>query len=138
MNFFPKPTEKNAKEEIDRKFRLKSHVKDMWTVLHTSSVYLPEKLNEKEEQEYEYFVDGLLHFATKCDESLNLFTKEYIHKNKYNFQSRESAAKWLCTLHNAYNINNDKYLFECSLENLTQRYGNYSSINKTNNSSNSL
>lgn len=138
MNFLPKLADKNAKEEIDKKFRLKTHVKDMWTVLHTSSVYLPTKLSENEEQDYVFFVDGILHFATKCDEKLNIFTREYLNKNKYAFSSRENAANWLCNFHNAYNLNNDKYLFECTIENLTQRYGNYSSIKNINNNSNSL
>ena len=133
MNFLPKSFEKKPKEEIDYKFRLKSHIKDIWTVLHTSSVYLSEKLSETEEKDYIYFVDGILHFATKVDKDLNNLATEYKNKNKYNFSSRENASMWLCNFHNTFNLMNDKYLFECTMDNLTQRYGNYSSINKNNN-----
>ena len=132
MNFLPSSLNKKPKEEIDHKFRIKSHIKDIWTVLHTSSVYLPETLNEKLEQDYNHFVDGILLFATKEDKDLYNFVKDYKKKNRYNFSSRENASLWLCNLHNSFNLKNDKYLFECTTDNLTQRYGNFTSINKTN------
>jgi hypothetical protein len=130
MSFLPRSFDKKPKEEIDRKFRLKSHFKDLWTVLHVSSVYLPEKLNEGEENEYKGFVEGLLHFATKADEDTNKWASDYRQSHKYNFSSRENAALWLCKLHNSYNLKNNKYLFECNMENLTQRYGNNSALSQ--------
>lgn len=128
MNFFPKSFDKKPKDEIDHKFRLKSHFKDFWTVLHVSSVYLPSSLSQEEQKDYNNFVDGLIHFGTKADPAIHDWALTYQKNNKFNFSTRDNAALWLCKFHNSYNLLNNKYLFECTIENLTQRYGNATAI----------
>ena len=119
---------RNPKEDIDKKFRVESHLRDIWTVLHTTSVYLPESLNENEEKDYTQFVEGILQFATKADDELHNYAKLYRSQNKYNFKTRENAALYLCNFHNSYNLVKEKYLFECTVDNLAKRYGNASAV----------
>lgn len=131
MNFvFAK---KNKGDILDEKQHLRTHGKDLWTVLHTTSVFLGEKLNAEESETYKDFVFGVLYFGTKPNKTWHDLTMKYISDNPLDIKDRDNAMMWTCKLHNHVNLNNDKDLFECTIDNIAKRWGNYSAIINKNN-----
>ena len=129
MNYaFNLSASKNKSDILDSKYKSRLHGKDLWTVLHTSSVFLPEKPNDTEILDWTNFVKGILHFGTKFDPSWHHLTIDYIKKNPFEFMDRESSMMWICNFHNFVNIKTEKDLFECKKENIAMRWGNYAEI----------
>jgi hypothetical protein len=120
---------KKSKEDIlDRKHKIKTHGKDIWNVLHITSVYLPETLNDEEKEDLNSLFKGILYFGTKFNESWNKSTMDYINSNPLKLSSRDDAMFWVCKFHNHVNVKLEKDLFECTKENLAKRWGNYENI----------
>lgn len=113
---------------LDSKHKIKAHGKEMWNMLHTFSVYLPETCSTEEAQHFTSFVDGVLKFGTKIDPKWETLTIDYIKEHPYNFAARENAMLWICDFHNYVNIVAEKDLFECTKENIARRWGNYSNV----------
>jgi hypothetical protein len=128
MNYAYNFKSKNKGDTLDHKHKSRLHGKDLWTVLHTSSVFLPDKPNKKELSEWTNFVKGILYFGTKFDSNWHKLTIEYIEKNPFHFDDRESSMLWLCKFHNHVNIKTEKDLFECKKEKIAKRWGNYIDI----------
>lgn len=127
---------KNSKSDIlDGKQKIKSHGKEMWNVLHTFSVYLPEKCTNEEANEFSDFVKGVLHFGTKFNHTWHENTKKYIHENPLNFITRKNSMLWICNFHNHVNRQLEKDLFECTEENIAKRWGNLNKIVQNQNKS---
>lgn len=119
---------KSKSDLLDEKSRHRLHGKDIWTVLHTSSVYLPEKPTQEELSEFASFVNGVLVYGTKFNNNWSSLYNEYIKASPFNFTDRENSMISLCNLHNYVNIKLEKDLFECTKENLAKRWGNYANI----------
>jgi FAD-linked sulfhydryl oxidase len=124
MNISSRFTQQKHKSEIlDSKHKVKSHGKEMWTVLHTTSAFLPEKLNKDQEESFSSFVKGVLLFGTKFNKEWNETSLEYIKNHPFNFCDRENSMLWVCNFHNYINMKTEKDLFECTKENLSKRWG---------------
>lgn len=119
---------RNKGDILDSKHKTRLHGKDLWTVLHTTSVFLPEKPNETELSEFVNFVKGILYFGTKFDTNWHKLTNDYINRNPFDFKDRESSMIWLCNFHNYVNIKTEKDLFECKKDKISKRWGNYADI----------
>ena len=133
MNFISRFNNQKSKSEIlDSKQKIKSHGKEMWTLLHTSSVFLPETLSQEQTLSYNSFVKGILHFGTKFNSEWTKETLEYIEKHPFEFNTRENSMIWICNFHNYINMKTEKDLFECTKENLYYRWGSQPSANKVN------
>lgn len=128
MNYAFNFNSKNKGDTLDSKHKSRLHGKDLWTVLHTTSVFLPYKPNDIELEEFTNFVKGILYFGTKFDPKWHKSTSEYIQKNPFDFKDRESSMLWLCKFHNHVNVKTEKDLFECRKEKIAKRWGNYADI----------
>lgn len=128
MNFSFFGKGKGKSDLLDNKQTLNSHGKDIWTLLHTSAIYLPDKLSEEDSKDFKNYVEGVLYFSTKFDKKWLNNTKEFVLNNPLNFQSREDASVWLCHFHNHINLLTEKDLFECKVSRIAKRWGNYSQI----------
>jgi len=129
MNFSSRFLQQKSKSEIlDSKHRTRTHGKEMWNVLHITSVFLPEKPNKEEVDHFTNFVKGILHFGTKFESTWHEYTIKYIKDNPFNFVDRESSMLWICNFHNDVNQKLGKDLFECTKENISQRWGNYQNV----------
>ncbi len=131
--------EKFNSDAVDEKNRAVLHRKEMWNILHTFSVYLDKNSTEKEIESYKDFIYGILYFGAKNDkvwqENLNKFDKILPLKG---IQNRDDAILWNCKFHNYINIKLEKDLFECNIENIAKRWGNYNKIVEGNNKANIL
>lgn len=121
--------EKLNSDLVDEKNRKILHGKEIWNILHTYSVYLDKTASCKEIQTYKDFIYGVLYFGTKNDiimkESFDKFNRILPFQN---IKSRDEAIMWNCKFHNYVNIKLEKDIFECSLENISKRWGNYKKI----------
>ena len=136
MNRFMKsPSKTNEKlnsDYIDEKNRRKLHKKEIWNILHTYSVYLNEKASINDMQDYKDFIFGVLYFGTKKD---NNFNKQFNDFNSIspldNVNNRNEAIMWNCRFHNYINMKTGKDLFECKLDTISKRWGNYNKISNS-------
>ncbi len=127
MNF----TSRYAKSKgdiLDSKQKTRTHGKDMWTVLHTFSVFMPDRPSSEEVETFTSFIKGVLLYGTKLDSDWNSLTLTYIKENPFNFSSRDESMLWMCNFHNYINKKLEKDLFECTNEKLSKRWGNYGKI----------
>jgi hypothetical protein len=117
-------------EIIEPKIRSKLHLKDLWSILHISAIFLPSK-NEKEfENAMNNFADGLVEFGSFTDGAKIIKTTyiEYKKNKKLNFSNREKASLSLCHFHNHINLLTEKELFECTMDNISKRWGNFNDV----------
>ena len=129
MNFSSRFVSQKSKSDIlDSKHKISTHGKEMWNVLHITSVFLPEKPNTEEIDHFTNFVNGILIFGTKFDSNWNDLTLKYIKDNPFNFSTRENSMLWVCNFHNFVNEKTEKDLFECTKEKIAKRWGNYSVV----------
>jgi hypothetical protein len=127
-----KTNEKLNSDYIDEKNRRKLHKKEIWNILHTYSVYLNEKASINDMQDYKDFIFGVLYFGTKKD---NNFNKQFNDFNSIspldNVNNRNEAIMWNCRFHNYINMKTGKDLFECKLDTISKRWGNYNKISNS-------
>ena len=131
MNFssrFLAPTQKSKSDILDSKHKTRTHGKEMWTVLHITSVFFPETPKKEEVNSFEIFVKGILLFGTQFDSNWHDLTKNYIRENPFDFNSRDKSMIWMCNFHNFVNEKLEKDLFECTRENIAKRWGNYGNV----------
>ncbi|KAL6724630.1 Erv1 / Alr family protein [Ancylostoma duodenale] len=83
-----------------------------WNLLHTMSVYYPEKPNEDNKKTASQFMDSLAktYPCDFCAKDLRRDLKEDPPK----LGSREEFAMWMCRLHNKVNKKTGKPQFDCS------------------------
>ncbi len=126
---FNKTNEKLNSDYIDEKNRRKLHKKEIWNILHTYSVYLNEKASINDMQEYKDFIFGVLYFGTKKDNEFNKQFNDFNSLNPLeNVNNRDEAIMWNCRFHNFINMKTGKDLFECKLDTISRRWGNYNKI----------
>lgn len=128
--------EKLKSDVIDERNRKYIHGKEIWNILHTFSVYLSDNASEKEIEGYKDFVYGILYFGTKNDKGWkdNFERFDSLCPLK-NISNRNDAIIWNCKLHNFVNLKIGKDLFECKVENIADRWGNYNKIKESLNNS---
>jgi hypothetical protein len=114
-------------KSLDKKHALKTHIKDLWVVLHTTSVYLPPSLSGEQTNSYSDFIKGLIAFGTKFDNKFSKASDEFLFSNPIG-KDRNSIILWICHYHNHINELYEKDLFECELSTIAKRWGNYNSI----------
>jgi len=121
--------EKLNSDIVDEKNRKKLHGKEIWNIMHTFSVYLNKNATQEEINSYKDFIYGILYFGTKNDnnwqENFKSFDKILPLQS---INNRDDAILWNCKFHNYVNIKLEKDLFECSLGNISKRWGNYNKI----------
>ena len=83
-----------------------------WTLLHSMSVYYPEKPTEADKTAAVSFLNGLgrLYPCDFCAKDLRKDLKQDPPK----VASREEFADWMCRLHNKVNEKTGKRQFDCS------------------------
>jgi hypothetical protein len=133
MNRFLKPANRSNEklniEIITEKNRRKIHKKEIWNILHTYSVYLDEKSSGNDIQEYKDFIYGILYFGTKKDFEWNQQFNDFNNFNPLdNVNNRNEAILWNCRFHNYVNMKTNKDLFDCKLDTISKRWGNYNKI----------
>jgi hypothetical protein len=116
-------------EILDTKHKRKTHFKDLWIMLHTTAVFLPDEEEFNDVKDYHSLVKGVLYFGLKFDEKLVNISQKFLKENPIEeVQTRDQAMIWNCTLHNEMNKELGKDLFECKIENIAKRWGNYNHI----------
>ncbi|KAF8384065.1 hypothetical protein PRIPAC_73207, partial [Pristionchus pacificus] len=92
-----------------------------WTLLHTMSVYFPEKPSDKDKETAKRFVHDFsrLYPCPPCAADMRADLAE----NPPQVGSRDEFAGWMCLLHNRVNEKLDKKLFDCSKVLERWRYG---------------
>ncbi|VDN31310.1 unnamed protein product [Cylicostephanus goldi] len=83
-----------------------------WNLLHTMSVYYPEKPNEDQKKTVFQFLDALSK-TFPCDFCARDLRKD-LKKDPPKLDSREEFALWMCQLHNRVNKKIGKDEFDCS------------------------
>ncbi|CAJ0603556.1 unnamed protein product [Cylicocyclus nassatus] len=83
-----------------------------WNLLHTMSVYYPEKPNEDQKKTVFQFLDSLSK-TFPCDFCARDLRKD-LKKDPPKLDSREEFALWMCQLHNRVNKKIGKDEFDCS------------------------
>jgi len=113
-------------EVIEPKLRNKIHYGDLWVMMHTAAIFLPEKLDKTQESHIKNYIEGIVTFGniTPNSKLKKLYSDYKIMNNNQDFSTRENASVWLCNFHNYVNLLNDKDLFECKIENIARRWGN--------------
>jgi hypothetical protein len=112
---------------LDKKHTIKTHIKDFWVLVHTTTVYLPKTLTEEQSTALSDFMKSLIHFGTKFDKIFSKTSEEFLKLNPLS-SDRNNIILWTCHYHNHINELFEKDLFECNLENIAKRWGNYNSI----------
>jgi hypothetical protein len=112
---------------LDKKHTIKTHIKDFWVLLHTTSVYLPADLTEDQATSYSDLIKGLIGFGTKFDKKFANASNEFFANNPIG-KDKNDIILWTCNYHNHINELYDKDLFECDLAKIAKRWGNYNSI----------
>jgi FAD-linked sulfhydryl oxidase len=83
-----------------------------WTLLHTMSVYLPEKeLPQKTQNDLTNFV-SILSRTYPCSHCAEDMRKD-ISQEPPKVQTGQEFANWLCKLHNKVNVKLGKAEFDC-------------------------
>lgn len=83
-----------------------------WTLLHTMSVYYPDKPSESDRERVNSFMTnlGVLYPCDFCARDLQRDLKEDPPK----LGSKKEFAQWMCDLHNKVNEKTGKPQFDCS------------------------
>ncbi len=115
-------------EILDKKSTTRTHGKDIWVLLHTTTVYLPEPMTQEHQTTLHDFIKGILYFSTKFNKTWHSNTLSYLNANPIDTSTRESSMLWVCHYHNHINLLLDKDQFECNKENIAKRWGNFNSI----------
>lgn len=89
-----------------------------WSVLHTISMYYPEKPTNDEQELMKNFIKGLARFYP-CETCAKDFQQE-IHNDPPQTENRHSLSLWWCRQHNRVNKKLGKPEFDCRL--LEQRW----------------
>ncbi|CAI5439899.1 unnamed protein product [Caenorhabditis angaria] len=89
-----------------------------WNLLHTMSVYYPEKPSEEQKNKAKSFMN-LLGQLYPCDFCAKDLRKDLI-ESPPSVSSRENFAEWMCQLHNKVNKKTGKPEFDC--KNVMERW----------------
>lgn len=91
-----------------------------WSFLHTTAAYYPTNPSEMEKRAAEALITGItaLYPCVHCREH---FAAE-VQEEPFDYTSRETFSKSLCTHHNKVNEMLEKEIFDCSKENLEKRW----------------
>eukprot|EP01134_Creolimax_fragrantissima_P005888 CFRG5888T1 len=103
------PSEKEKAQCPADRMKLGKHT---WTLLHTMSVYYPDKPSSEDKKEMKGFIGGLArHYpCTDCASHL----QKYMVKKPPSVESREEVSLWMCNMHNEVNKFLGKDQFDCS------------------------
>ncbi|CAB3410615.1 unnamed protein product [Caenorhabditis bovis] len=82
-----------------------------WNLLHTMSVYYPQKPTEEDKEKARKFMD-LLGQMYPCDFCAKDLRRD-LKKDPPKLESREEFSQWMCQLHNKVNEKTGKPLFDC-------------------------
>ena len=91
-----------------------------WGVLHTVAAYYPNDPNENDRKKGTDLVEALAHLYP-CSHCREDFQRE-VERSPPRLASRKSFSLWVCEQHNAVNEKLGKPTFQCTLENLDERW----------------
>lgn len=94
--------------------------RNTWSLLHTMSVYYPEKPTADEQELMKNFIKGLARFYP-CETCAKDFQIK-IHNDPPQTENRHSLSMWWCRQHNNVNRKLGKREFDCNQ--LEQRWLN--------------
>ena len=106
---------------LDKSQKISTSGRQAWTVLHTYSAYLPDKLSFEEEDTFRKFFESVIHFSTKKHNKWKVNSDKI--DIKMDFSTRENAMLSLCHYHNQINWELNKDQFFCDINKLTEVYG---------------
>lgn len=86
--------------------------RNTWSLLHTISVYYPEKPTTDEQELMKNFIKGLARFYP-CETCAKDFQTE-IHNDPPQTETRHSLSMWWCRQHNRVNKKLGKQQFDCT------------------------
>ncbi|ETO13228.1 hypothetical protein RFI_24146 [Reticulomyxa filosa] len=91
-----------------------------WTLLHTQSVYYPEKPTDEEKQDMNTFLHVLakVYPCKVCGADLQYLLEQYPPQ----LDSRNDFAYYMCVIHNKVNQQLNKPSFDCSLDSIYKRW----------------
>uniref|UniRef100_A0A0N4ZLU4 Sulfhydryl oxidase n=1 Tax=Parastrongyloides trichosuri TaxID=131310 RepID=A0A0N4ZLU4_PARTI len=83
-----------------------------WKLLHTISVYYPDKPSDKNKEDVKKTIESLAE-VYPCNHCAEDFRKD-IKENPIKLESRNELANWMCEVHNRVNEKIGKDIFDCS------------------------
>ncbi|KAI6191955.1 Sulfhydryl oxidase [Aphelenchoides bicaudatus] len=83
-----------------------------WNLLHTMTVYYPEKPSVDEKQAMKSTVESLSK-TYPCPHCAEDFRKD-LKEHPIELSSRDKLSKWMCDMHNRVNVKLGKGVFDCS------------------------
>lgn len=117
--------EERESDIIDKKQKVKTSFRQIWSVLHTTASYLPSRLSEEEESNYRAFVEATLYFGSKKNEEWKKMIEEAKNFVRLDFSSRDSSVLSLCHFHNKINWELGKEQQVCNIETLNATWGHH-------------
>uniref|UniRef100_A0A0K0DU75 Sulfhydryl oxidase n=1 Tax=Strongyloides stercoralis TaxID=6248 RepID=A0A0K0DU75_STRER len=111
MKFMKKNKEKEVKVRDDCPVDKDELGRSTWKLLHTISVYYPEKPSQKNKEDVKRTIESLaeVYPCTHCAEDF----RNDIKKNPIKLDSRVELANWMCDAHNRVNEKIGKEKFDC-------------------------
>lgn len=91
-----------------------------WNLLHTMAAWYPDQPSSDEKHSMQQFMSAFARFypCTWCARDF----QENIEKSPPQTESRKDLCQWLCKQHNLVNQKLGKPLFDCSMNNLDERW----------------
>lgn len=117
--------EEKEADVIDKKQKVKTSFRQIWSVLHTTAAYLPNRLSEDEESTFRAFVEATLHFGSKRNAEWKNVIDEAKNFVRLDFSSRDSSTISLCFLHNKVSWELGKEQHPCNIEALNSIWGHH-------------
>lgn len=110
-------------EIFDHNQKQKVTITQMWNLIHTTSIYIPDSMSVTELQSYKSFLDSIFYFSKKTNQEFKKKIEKSIDECHINYSSRDDIVLSLCHLHNRVNLYSGKDQFPCIMNEIEERWG---------------